>query len=555
MKGYERYIKNVLANKIIVGNTIRMAIDRHIKDLTDGDKRGLFFNVKKADAAIEFIQMLRHHKGEKAGTPIMLEDHQQFYIASLFGWQKKNDKGEYKRRFKRSYKEVGRKNGKTTELAGLGAMHITCDGEFGAQVYCGATKEDQAMITVDDASKIIQATPYLKDYFSFIKKGDRIKRAYSEKLNGFITAIGRDSKTQDGYDPSMGIIDEYHEHKDNKTVDVIESGMGARSQPMLSIITTAGFNKQGPCFEFRKNCIDILNGTKEDDATFAMIFAMDEDDDWTEPSNWIKSNPNLGVSVNPDFMRDRFKMAMNEGGTKEVDFKTKNLNMWVDAAKVWIKDEYWRNSGHVEELPDVNTPLYCSLDLGSTSDVNALTVMWLEDGKFCFKNYYWIPEDTVDERQKFGIYWRNWVKQGYIYTTPGNVTDYHFIEYKICELLIGRNIQMFAYDRWNSTEIIINLTNKGFNMYPFGQGFSSMSSPTKEFERLMITRYFKHDNNPVTQWMLSNVYIHADAAGNVKPDKKKSQDKIDGIVTIIMALGCYMHDNIQEKKIGTIEVW
>jgi phage terminase large subunit-like protein len=460
-----------------------------------------------------------------------LEPHQVFYIASLFGWKRKDGT----RRYRTSFKSVARKNAKTTECAGKAIYHLLADNEAGAQVYGAATKEDQARLVVNDAGQIIKRTPELKNKFQLFKYKNQIQRVVAG--SSFMAALSSDSDKQDGTDPSWGIIDEYHEHKDADMLNVLESGMGSRSQPVIDIITTAGFHKEYPCYsQLRKSAIEILKGIKTDESFLIMIFEMDEGDDWKDEKNWYKSNPNLGVSVYSDYLQNQFLKACNEGGTKEVNFKTKNLNMWVDAADVWIQDDKYM-ACKVESFPDMQfVECFGGLDLAQTSDFSAFTLIWPYDNRHYSKTWYYIPEERNYDQRNEEAY-KRWILEGWITETPGNVTDYAYIKADIlkqCELF---NVKRIAYDRMFANQLVIELGDEGVTMEPFGQGYVSMGLPTAELAKIIISIDFAHLGDPVLRWMFSNVALEKNPADNIKVHKGKSFGKVDGVVSNIMALG------------------
>jgi phage terminase large subunit-like protein len=338
----------------------------------------------------------------------------------------------------------------------------------------------------------------------------------------------------------FGIIDEYHAWKSNDLFDNIESSMASRSEPMMDIITTAGFNKTTPCYTFRDVCIKVLQGIIQQDDLFPMIFSMDDEDDWEDETMWYKSNPNLGISVKTDFLRSKFIDAKNNP-SKINEFKTKQLNMWVDSAKVWIPDDDWQKcSGPVLDLKGMTC--HGGLDLSSTRDLTAFALDFqLPDGSDAYLWFFWMPEDNVSDRVKNDrVPYDLWINQGYIITTPGNITDYDFIMADIIHMKSVYDIKSIAFDRWNSSQLIINLTDEGVNMQPFGQGYGSMSAPTKEFERTVYSGKMNHMGNPVLRWMVSNVEIQKDPAGNIKIDKSKAREKVDGPVAAVMAKGQQM---------------
>lgn len=530
---YLNYIEDVLSGDIITGEFLKLAINRHLSDLKRQNTEGFpyYFDEKEGQRYIDFAHLCRHWKGEKARESFKLESHQQFYFMMLFGWLRK-DGG---RRFRTSYKQVARKNGKTSECALKALAHLKLDDEAGAQVYFAATKEDQARIAFTDVQEIIKATPNLGNHFKIFTKS--VTRGAS-----FIKPLGSDSNTSDGFDPSYGVIDEYHAHPDQGMLNVLESGMAARKSPLIDIITTAGYNKDGPCYsDMRRTSIEILRGIKTDDTHLALIYELDKDDDWQDETNWIKANPNLGVSVKLDFLRDRFLKAKNEGGSKEIDFKTKNLNIWTDSSATWITDDTWMGCDFGAE-DHTGGECYGGLDMASTRDITALVLYFPGEVSY-IEPYFFIPELTAVERvNKDGVNYDRWIRSGHMIETEGNVTDYNFVKAKIMELAERYRIKSIAYDRWNASQLVIDLTYEGIPMSPFGQGFASMSAPTKELEKLVHSKAINHAGNPVLRWMNSNIQIQTDPAGNIKINKAKSSEKVDGMVALAMALGETMTD-------------
>ena len=539
---YRQYIDDVLHGRVVTGELARLAVERHVNDLSH--LKGYTFDEAEGQRWIRFAHLCRHWKGIWAGEPIVLSPWQQFMMAVQFGWRREDGT----RRFRSAYTEVARKNGKTTILAVKSLAHCRLDKESGAQVYFAATKEDQARIGFRDAQEIVKKTPGLPEYFKIYTKSVVCD-------SSFIKPLGSDSNTQDGYDPSYGIIDEYHAHPTSEMLNVLESGMGARRQPMIDVITTAGFNKEGPCYtELRKTSIDILRGIKEDDTHLALIYSLDKDDDWENPELWIKSNPNMGVSVRAEFLMDRYTKAKNEGGSKEVDFKTKNLNLWTDSAETWIPDDRWMSCNFGEPPDLTGCECFVGMDLSVSRDLTAVVLFFPDiDGKHQIMPFFFVPELKVKERlKKDGVNYGTWIDAGYIIETPGNATDYDFIEAKIQELAAKYRIGKLLYDRYNSTQLVIHLQNLGITCEGAGQGFVSMSSPAKQLERLVYLSKINHAGNPVLRWMNSNVAIKTDPAGNIKIDKDKSQDKVDGIVALAMAIWGWMSQNTPTEWNGEV---
>lgn len=529
-----KYAEDVLSGRQIAGKHIISAVKRHLSDLETGKDRGLWFDHDAGQRVIDFTEQLRHWKGSKAGSPILLEPNQIFYLYTLFGWMRDNGT----RRFRKSYKEIARKNGKTTECAAKGMYTAYLDNEPGAQVYFVATKEEQARIGFKDVQEIIKKTPGLGSIFH-----SWTKSVTCEEESSFLKPLGSDSDTQDGFDPHHAIIDEYHAHKTDGMLNVMESGMGARRQPLIDIITTAGFDKQLPCYSFRKVMVDILDGRLTDDALFGMIFTIDEADDWRDESVWMKANPNLHASVYLDNLRDMAQAARNEGGEKEVNFRTKNLNEWTDAAETWISDDVWMQGATSFKSDSLQgATCYGGLDLAMVGDFSALALNFpMPDGSFKRLYRFWIPEWTVEQRVKRGLSnLRNWIEAGYVTVTDGNVTDFDVIEQDILAMAERFNIVSIGADRNYASQLINNLIAKGVNVTPFNQGRVNMTPPTNEYERLIRKGQIDHGKNPVMRWMLGNVVLIKDSNGNVRPDKSKSSDKIDGVVADIMAQGEYI---------------
>ena len=543
---YRGYLDGILSGEITTGKLMKLACGRHLLDLKkqETDDFPYYFDEKEGERWLRFALKCNHWKGEFAGKQIELMPHQQFYFMMLFGWRRADNT----RRFRTSYKEIARKNGKTTECALKALGHLILDKEPGAQVYFAATKEEQARIGFGDAQEIIKASPKLKSHYKIYTKSVTFG-------NSFIKPIGSDSNTSDGFDPSYGIIDEYHAHPTSGMLNVLESGMGARRQPLIDIITTAGFNRQSPCYsETRKSSINILSGITDDESHLALIFSMDEGDDWEDEANWLKANPNFGVSVKPEFLRERYRKAKNEGGSKEVDFKTKNLNIWTDTERTWIPDDVWMKCNEVVSEEDLyGMPCYAGLDLASTRDICAFVLVFpMVDGRYYVHPYFFIPELSAKERtKKDGVNYDTWIREGLMIETPGNVTDYDYIRAKINDLGKRYEIVKIGYDRYNASQLVINLGQDGFKCEPFGQGYGSMSAPTKELERLVYQDQIMHGGNPVMRWMCSNVSIEMNPAADIKISKSKSSEKVDGMVALVMGLGQAMNE---DKTAGNFEI-
>lgn len=489
--------------------------------------------------AVTFIEELEHTVGSYAGSKFQLETWQHFVVANLFGFVKPDGL----RRFTRAYVEVPRKNGKSTFSNAIMLYGLLADGESAAQIYSAATKLDQAMMVFTEGARVCKQLDWLADAVHVYNSVNNRRINYGESV---YRPLEWNPGKQDGLNTHMAVIDEYHAHSSDELYNVIRNSMGARKQPLLFVITTAGFNRESACYRHRQYCTKVLEGGIKDDALFSVIYTLDDGDDWTNPNNWAKANPNYGVSVNPRQLEEGLQEA-KELSHKEVEFKTKLLNVWTDSAQTWISDQKWQAC---EIAADLVGECYGGLDLATTGDFCAFSLYWPSSG--AVRTWYWLPEENAKRRNdQQGDAIRNWAREGYIIVTDGNVTDYEVIKHKILELCENHQVKEIAYDRWNATQIVNDLVSNGVTMYPFGQGWGSMSAPTKEFERLVKTREIKHDGNLVTRWMMGNICLKRDPADNIKIDKSKSGDKVDGPVSIVMALGTYL----QEDGKPTEEFW
>lgn len=530
-KGHE-YALNIISGKIDACELVKSACQRYIDDL---DRFG--FNQGFASHAINFIEELEHTTGECAGKKFILEPWQAFIIWNLFGFV--NPDGS--RRFSRAYIEVPRKNGKSTFSSAVMLYGLIADDEAGAQIYSAATKLDQAMMVFGESVRMAQNTDWLKDAVVVNNSVNNRRIIHEQNL---YKPLEWNPNKQDGLNTHMAVIDEYHAHPNDELYNVLFNSMGARRQPLLFTITTAGFNKESACFRHRGYCVNVLNGAIKDDALFSMIYTLDAGDDWMDEKVWAKANPNFGVSVYPRKLQQALTEAKEYAG-KEVEFKTKLLNVWTDTEMTWISDETWRECSGDDDLS--GEYCYGGLDLASTADFCALTLYF--PAMHAIRTWYFLPEDAARKRNDAaGNSIREWIADGHITTTEGNVTDYSFIKAKIVQLATEYDIRDIAFDRFNASQLVIELQNEGITMFPFGQGFVSMSTPTKELERMVKNKQLRHANNPVTRWMMSNVLLRTDPAGNVKIDKAKSGDKVDGPVSVVMALGTAMQSAAKEQN-------
>jgi phage terminase large subunit-like protein len=509
-------------------------VQRHIDDLNHTD---YYFDEAAADRVIKLIKMLRHTSGSYARKHFDLQPFQAFGVAMIFGWKRK-DTG--KRRFTKAYWETPRKSGKS-ELAGAIELYMAFfDGENAGQVYTVATKLEQAKFCHEAAKSM--ANQLKKDSVSFKNRCKVTQYEIKDIMsNSYIKKLTADSGTNDGASPSLAVIDEYHAHKSSAMLKVIETGVGARDQPLILIITTAGFNKFSACYEFRNVATQVLEGKVKNDGLFAIIWTIDEGDDWESEEAWIKANPNYGNTPKAEQFRQGYQNAITEGGSALVEFKTKNLNIWVDAASVWISDNDWMNvvvDMDMDKL--IGARCIIGVDLSSRVDLTAITYLFPDLGWFYID--YYCPEDKINGNKRVdGVDYRDWQASGYINVTDGNVIDYDFIIRDVLNNAELYRVEILTYDPHNADLIIPKFVDQGLNCIGFRQGFLSMNSPCKRLEMDILSGKLHHSGDPVTRWMMGNVEISTDPAGNIKMDKSKSSNKIDGPVSLATAIGGYLH--------------
>ncbi|MGH0053047.1 MAG: terminase large subunit [Sphaerochaetaceae bacterium] len=551
----KQYIDDVLSGRIVVCKFVYLAVKRHVDDLKKS-KRASYpyeFNEQLATRSIDFAQLLKHSKGEWArrGETIKLEAWQQFIKWVLHGWVKK---GTTLRRFTKAYIEVARKNGKTTFAATEVLDIFFLDREPGAEIYLAATKREQAKICWTEVQKMATKHPILKKRIDVLNHSSAIRTKGGDAV---IKALGADSDTEDGLNPLMAIIDEYHAHKTSDMVNVIESGMGAREQPLLEIITTAGVDQYSPCYqEERDLAVRVLEG-EQADSFFAIIFTLDKGDDWTDPSVWVKANPNLGVSVKLDYMQKRVELALSSP-RKQNDVKTKNLNIWCNAATAWITSERWDAcGGKIDANELIGRTCYAGMDLAVTTDLSAVALVFPpinDEKKYMVLMKFYLPENLIDEKSKTDkVPYTLWRDHGWLTPTPGDIIDQDYIETDILKSCEEFNLVQVGYDRYNSTQIVSNLIKEEIDMIPVAQNFSGMSPLAKNFEYMIAKKLINPGNNPVLAWNNHCCEIESNAEGNIKPKKpdiRKTGKRIDGIIALIMALGLAMGGSDDEYDDG-----
>ena len=527
-KAYYEYAQGVTEGTVVCGKFIKLAAERFFNFMEDDRYE---FREDKANEVIEFFSILQHFTGRHAGKPFILQPWQQFVIAAIYGFYVK-ETGE--RLTKYVYIEISRKNGKTAFAAGLCLFHLIADGEMDAEVDLAANSKDQAKIAFKFCSQFAKGIdPKGKDLVSF---RDKVK---FEKMLSLLQVFAADDSKLDGFNASMYLIDEYHAAKNTGLKDVLQSSQGMRDNPMAIIITTAGFDKLGPCYQYREMCTEVLSGLKENDSLFAAIYSLDEGDDWRDPNNWAKSNPNLGITVKPQYLQTQVQSAKNTK-SEEVGIKTKNFNIWCDSETVWIPEHYiLQASANLDFEQFRNMDCYAGIDLSSTSDLTCASFMIPTENKYYFKTLYYLPEAALQEKRFKDLY-GEWRRQGLITITPGNVTDYDYILNDLMKIRDIVYIQKIAYDAWNATQFVINAEERGLPMEPFSQTLGNFNRPTKELERLLLSGKAVIDNNLINRHCFRNVIMARDKSGNTKPSKQYEEKKIDGVIAKLEALGVYL---------------
>lgn len=528
------YIDNVMSGKRKAGELERLAVERHVRDLKQAAEMGLYFDEKAAKKVLGFCQFLRHYKGEWAGQEFVPEDWQCFILWVVFGWKTKNGV----RRFKYADVEVARKNGKTFLAAAIALYMLILDGEQGAEVYSAAVDKDQAAICWQAAGMMVEQSPMLSKY---VKKWTT--SIVMESTASSYKPLSKETKNKDGLSPHCGICDEMHAWPNDDIYNLLRSGMGARRQPLIFSITTAGFDMSSPYYSMRRHYIDVLRGDVKEESTFALIYSLDKEDDWKDPAVWTKACPNLGVSVYEDFMQMEFEQALNKGGTTEVNFKTKNLNLWVDAPDVWIQDEKVAACAYGTTEDDlIGQECYAGLDLAAHVDINALALYFPKLRHPAYRLYFWIPEGKILQKED-RVDYRQWQKEGWINVTPGDVIDIDVMVSEMSAILKKYDVRNLAFDPAKAYHgVIQGLQKEGFDgiLDQFSQGIQNMSEPAKQLEADVTSASVDLMGNPVIRWMFRNVVIYRDANDNIKMDKKKSIEKIDGVVAMANAIGGYM---------------
>lgn len=523
------YPNKVLSGEIVACEYIKLACKRYLNFLDKYE-----FRARNVANFVNFCSKLHHYTGKSAGTAFKLTPFQLWVACSIYGFYKEDGS----RLTQNVYLEMARKNGKSFFAAAMCLFALIGDNEPASEVELVANSAKQAGISFSMCDTLLQGIDRKGKYFKFYR--DKIK---FPKNNAFLQVLSTDAKSSDGWNSHTFLVDEYHSAPNSAMYDVLKSSQGMRDNPLGIIITTAGFDLFGPCYQMRETNIDILNDLKQDDRTFVAIYTLDEGDDWQDPKNFEKANPNLNVTVKEQYLIDQITQAKNMPSMM-VPVMTKNLNIWCSSASIWIPhDLLVKCSENIDDSFFVGKYInFVGVDLASVSDLTAVCIMCVDDnGKYYFKTRYYLPDSCLYNNPN-SIKYREWKNQGYLTITPGNVTDYDYITEDLLRLTNnGVMINEVEYDMYNSTSWAIKMTEEGFNLKPFSQALWNFNKPTKEFERLLKMEKVVIDNNPITRWCFSNVALKTDHNENIKPVKSGDEmGKIDGVIAMIEALGGYL---------------
>jgi phage terminase large subunit-like protein len=538
----QKYARDIVGGRIPACSYVRAACARHLDDIRASKAKSYPYRFDRdlAERVCRFIQLLPHTKGEwaRGKQRIKLEPWQLFLFSVAFGWVRKSDKA---RRFREVYTEVPRKNGKSIIAAGAGVYAFCADNEYGAEVYCGATSEKQAWEVFGPAMKMVKKLPSLRKRFGIVPWARKIERTDGSKFEPVIGDPG------DGSSPSFTVVDEYHEHPDSRLYDTMLTGMGARNQPMMWVITTAGYDIAGPCYELRERVIEMLEGTSQDDEIFGIVYTIDADDDWTSEAALYKANPNIGVSVKVNFLKSMQAQAIARARQTN-KFKVKHLNLWVTSKEAFFNLEEWKRCGDTTLTPEqfAGWNCYLGFDLARKLDMNSMARLFVKtiDGKrhyYCVSPRFWVPEDTAHDNDdmRMAQRYQAWIESQHLFATEGSEVDYREILETAKEVHTVTPALESPIDPHGAANLSHQLEDEGLSPISITQNYTNMSDPMKELEAAIIAGRFHHDGNPIMTWCIGNV-VGKHLPGNddvVRPIKQGDHNKIDGAVALIMAIG------------------
>lgn len=537
-KAITLYPCQVVEGKIIACKLVRLSCQRFIDFLQNDD---VVFDKNAVERVIKFIGKLKHSTGVFSGKNFKLEEWQRFVISYVYGlkWKKNN------KRITRTFiLSVGRKNGKSSLLSAM-ALYALLE-ESGASVVSAANSANQAKILFQMCSQYLKSIDPKSKFFARYR--DRI---LFDKSNSEIKVVSADASRLDGLNLNFFVEDETASAVDSSVWDVLESSQGSRSQPLACSCSTRGFQLSGFYKSLEDSAIEVLNGTKVDDSLFPLIYTLDNEDNWKDESVWIKANPNLGVSISTEYLRQQITKAVNNP-TQELSIKTKLLNMWVSSAENWIPLDYIYSASTPINLEDFRGQYcYLSFDLASTTDLTCVSVMIEKDAKYYMKNWYFFPVDQLENNINAERY-KRWANQGYLTLTNGNVTDYSLVQNKIMQVQEISPILQITYDQWNATDLAIRLTEQNLPLQPYSQSMQSMNLPTKTLERWILQGVVVIDKNPITLWCYENARVKSDWNENIRIVKNSQSQKIDGVIAMVMNVGGYLANGNYDLSISGI---
>lgn len=539
----EKYIADVLAGRVLTSKRVRQQIDRHVRDLKEGKARGLRFDRRAAQHVIDFFPLfICGTDGEFDGKPLVLEPAWQAALWILYGWKLKDAKG-WKRRYKFGYIEMARGNLKSLVLSGLCIYELIGFNEAGAQVFAAATDKKTAKLVFSTACLMVLKNEWLRTHILVSQESLSVPGTASK----FEPCASEDQNLM-GLRPSFACLDELHVHRTSGVWDVFASAMGKRRQPLMLAITNSGYDRNSVCYKQREYSEKVLAGVVDDDTWYAWICGIDEEEDgrynWEDEANWVKANPLLGTAVHVEELRSAVVKAKADPSALNILLRFR-FCIWTTSHSVWMPMEKWDAcSQPIDREALRGRRCWGALDLSTTTDISDLVLLFeplAGESRYPILPFFFLPKDNIEARcRRDRVPYDVWERQGLFQLTEGNVIDYRFIRARVNELREEFDIAEIGYDRWNSSDLVTNLIEDGVEMVKIGQGFADMAAPTKRLLELALTGELAHGGNPVLRWMASNTIVKMDPAGNIKPDKQKSREKIDGIVALIMAVSRMM---------------
>lgn len=545
-----QYIDDVMSGKIVAGEYIKKVIQRHLDDLKRQKNKDFpyIFSGSESKYAQDCFSLFRLPESENSSKPFVLMPYQAAILHTAYGWRKKSDG---RKRFRRVYLKVARGNAKTEFLVGVGTFGDVFEGVENPQTFWVATKRDQAKIgwsrQVVMMKKLVEDEPELSRLFGF-----HVGRIFRKNGLGFCVPLGKDSKKEDGWKPSYALIDEYHAHPDDGMVNIMESGFVKRPDPMMWLITTAGYNPDGPNSEFLRRCKQMLDGALKGDNILPFIYELDDGDDWRDEANWEKANPGLGCVLTLDGLREEYAKIEVVGRSKEIDFRVKNLNMEQNSQEAWVSYSDWAKcGGQIVDADLAGRECYAGIDLSLTRDITALSLFFPrrnEKERHILRVFFWIPEENPDIDTQNGIPYGDWIGDGWITATDGDVIDHDELAADMLDILKAYKAKRVDIDPFAMIRVALTFQKAGIALNEVAQRVTYLSQPTQELERMILGGELNHGDNPVLNWMVSNCDVYRDSNDNVRIIKSADNKKIDGIAASVNAVYGYLQEMAKPQK-------